>query len=396
MDSKVSKHYECEIKVITPVHIGAGESYTLRECTTSKTNSNKRLLKRVDLSAYYASLPNERDKENFLEELIKEEFNLKGFHNTLLEQEKKVNKFLKEENKRNEYADLNSFLRYRCYDHKFNHKLDIFENIKTLDEVYIPGSSLKGAIRTALLYNSIDDNIISNFIRWNNRKRQDELESNKMDKFLDGFFSEEERNVAKSDDLKYLHISDSNTFKFPTVYQANQIRVAYADDGTCKGIEDGNITFLETISFEDFEKTKSLKSNIDIEYNKDIIDKSKEKYLDIDFIKKSIYKFSKRLIEFELDFAEKFDLQYLIDFYINREIDNTEETPLLRIGAGSGLMGTSLALKIWDYDENVFRVLFKKTDGSVYPKSRRLAVSQEKPEVEGVPLGWVQLNFKEI
>ena len=77
------------------------------------------------------------------------------------------------------------------------------------------------------------------------------------------------------------------------------------------------------------------------------------------------------------------------------ETYNTEETPLLRIGAGSGLMGTSLALKIWDYDPNVFRVLFKKTDGSVYPRTRRLVISQEKPEVEGVPLGWVQLDIKE-
>lgn len=395
MDSNVSNHYECEIKVLSPVHIGAGESYTLRECISVPTKSGKKLLKRIDLSAYYASLPNDRDKEKFLDELIKEDFSLIRFHNTLLEQEEKNNQFLKEENQRHEYADINSFLRYRGYDHKFQHQLDIFENVKTVDEVFIPGSSLKGAIRTALLYNSIDDDDISNYIKWNNRRKQDELDSNKLDKFLNGFFSEDKRNVGLSDDLKYLHVSDSNTFAFSTFYQANQIRVAYAEDGTCKGIEDGTKSFLETISFEDFVKTKSLTSNIDIEYNKDIIDKSKEKYLDIDYIKKSIYEFSKRLIEFELDFAIKFDLQYLIDFYIKMETYNTEETPLLRIGAGSGLMGTSLALKIWDYDPNVFRVLFKKTDGSVYPRTRRLVISQEKPEVEGVPLGWVQLDIKE-
>ena len=68
---------------------------------------------------------------------------------------------------------------------------------------------------------------------------------------------------------------------------------------------------------------------------------------------------------------------------------NTVDAPLLKIGAGSGLMATSIAMKLKEYDPTSFdrvRNSFKRCYNFEFPKSR-------KGTKQGKPFGWVKLEF---
>ena len=72
---------------------------------------------------------------------------------------------------------------------------------------------------------------------------------------------------------------------------------------------------------------------------------------------------------------------------------NSMENPLLKIGAGSGYLATTVNLKIKKYDPYLYDKIADGTRGKNYdyefPKSRKITQNG------GNPLGWVQLSFKE-
>ena len=144
------KKYDVSIRTISPVHIGSGEDYAASEFLKDQLPGKKGKIdvyKRINLSKYYSSLSDDR-KDELISGLSEQNFELNSFDSKI------PNKF-------KIYTSYN-----RC-------KVDvptsreIEENTKSSNELYIPGSSLKGAIKTAILFNSIShrdirkiDNII--------------------------------------------------------------------------------------------------------------------------------------------------------------------------------------------------------------------------------------------
>lgn len=126
--------YDLHLTTLSPIHIGSGKSYSCCEFVPAKAKSKGqivKIIKRVNLTNYYSSLSDDR-KDTFLASLTNSNFELKQF-------DKKIKK---------------DFVRYQCID---NSRVDFInevqEHIKTSDKLYIPGSSIKGAIRTAIFYN---------------------------------------------------------------------------------------------------------------------------------------------------------------------------------------------------------------------------------------------------
>ena len=137
------------IKVKSPVHIGSGDKYGASEYIKGKGKFNKKIvdtIKRIDVSQYFLSL-NDDDKDKFVKNLSVKSFNLKSIDSNL-------NNFKK-------YTAIN-----KCNELKYNK--EIFESIKTLNQLYIPGSSIKGAIKTAIFYHSLDFDDINNIIKFGN------------------------------------------------------------------------------------------------------------------------------------------------------------------------------------------------------------------------------------
>ncbi|WP_298534914.1 type III-A CRISPR-associated RAMP protein Csm5 [uncultured Methanobrevibacter sp.] len=396
------KKYPIRIKTLSPIFIGSGNTFDALEYYNSPNPINvnkkpKKQLKRINFDKFFLSL-NDDEKDRILS-------NVSDDSRYILEQD---------------FPKINSeFYRYtiinECPESKDKFKSVISEHIKTMDEVYIPGSSIKGAIKTALFYNIVPDRDIEkiqNILSFNKYNKRYKINNFKYNNFIDYYFSTKKGNSAQKNIMRFLHVSDSSTEKYPRLYEILTI-MAESKFNQPNGIKlyrnnkNPSKSYFETIA-----PKRGLDTELVINYDKDILEElefsnKQKQILDIDFIKNCIYTFSKDLINYEIDFFNKYDQYHkmnelneivnnLIDFYERISKYNSKKNPLLRIGAGSGLMATSIAMKVKQYDRNNGTDIFDQIMGTFYkkypyefPKSRKILSNNEN-----LPLSWVQLNFK--
>ena len=368
-----------EIITLSPIHIGSDENYNSSEYVGGKIKDKngefQPTFRRINISKYFSSL-NEDKQEELLENLSNRNFNLKSFDSKI----------------------SNNYRAYTSYNKCKQNPRDgqfIEENIKSLNEAYIPGSSIKGAIKSALLFNSInlDDipNIINNVINRGRINRRD------YESFINSYFSSDSmRNKAQGSIMKFMQISDSNSLKIPSVYDV--ISIMASENGSKQYYKrNGTVvrSFLETIRPK-LKLKSSFNTNFDSRTYSELNLDDKEYLLDIDYIKESIFNFSNVYIEYELDFSEKYGIDYLNKFYRNIQSKNKIDTPLLKIGSGSGFLATTIALKIKKYDDVYFDTYFDRVQKILrtrnyafeFPKSRKITAKG------AMPLGWTQLAFK--
>lgn len=371
-------NYECNLKVLSPVYIGSGNEYGASEYVSAKAKNKKgeilKIFKRIDVSKYYLSL-NDDEKDEFINDLSTPNFRLTDFNSKI------PNKY-------------RSYFTYNNCKNIPGPNQNISEVIKTLNKAYVPGSSIKGAIKTAILYNSLSFDDIEKFLG-NVSGKLNRWDYNNF--INDQFSSSNFKNAAQSSIMKFLTISDSTDARKVSTYDIFSVMAtmpsgnqAYARNGRTV------ISYLETI-----DRGNNLKFNLSTNFDKNIYRtlriNDKEHLIDLDYIKESIYKFSKAYINHELEFAEENSISYLEKFYKKREKLNTPDKPMLKIGGGSGFLATTIGLKVKecdDYNYN-FDSYFDKvrdlTRGRSYdycfPKSRKVTFKG------GYPLGWVQLSF---
>lgn len=368
-----------EIITLSPIHIGSGENYNSSEYLGGKIKDKngefQPTFRRINISKYFSSL-NEDKQEELLENLSNRNFNLKSFDSKIS----------------NDYRVYTSY--NKC---KQNPRDDQFieENIKSLNEAYIPGSSIKGAIKTALLFNSIDlediPEIVKDVIKGNRINRWN------YENFINGYFSSDSmRNKAQGSIMKFMQISDSNSLKIPSVYDV--ISIMATENGSKQYYKrNGTVvrSFLETIRPK-LKLKSSFSTNFDSRTYSRLNLNDKKYLLDTDYIKESIFNFSNAYIEYELDFSEKYGIDYLNKFYRNIQSKNKINHPLLKIGSGSGFLATTIALKIKQYGDVYFETYFDKVQQTLrtrnysfeFPKSRKITAKG------AMPLGWTQLSFK--
>ena len=124
-----------KLKVVTPVHIGSGNTFTRAEYVKVVRDGGS-WLHRINFDAMMRKLP-EKKREDFIAE-IGEDFSLTSFLKGIGHEDAK---------------------RYSIYYPRGEGEpTPIRECIKTADVAYIPGSSIKGAVRTALLWNFVIQN----------------------------------------------------------------------------------------------------------------------------------------------------------------------------------------------------------------------------------------------
>lgn len=381
--------YNVGIKAYSPIHIGSGNSYTASEYVTGygkQGDEDVDTIKKINISKYFTSLSQE-DRDRFISDLSNPNFNLKSFDNKI-------------PNKYRIYTSIN-----KCKE--LNPNREIEEAIKTMNEIYIPGTSLKGAIKTALLYNSISHEDIPEIIgKISNGKRLDFREYNN---FINSIFSSNKwRNAAQGSIMKFLQVADSSTKKNPVLYDVGSIMAKdISSNFGSRGARNSSKSywykrgksivksFLETID-RNSKLTTTITTNYDLNIYRRLNLKDKEDLIDIDFIKESIFEFSKAYIENEIIFSEKYEIDFLNKFYNNIKDKNTLSSPLLKIGAGSGFLATTIGLKVKEYDDYEFDEYFGKIRDMIrgthpyeFPKSRKVTFKG------GYPLGWIKLSFKE-
>ena len=346
------------IKTITPVHIGTGDVYMSSEYFQDKIikkNKSYPVFKRINLIKYFKSL-NKVDQDDFSKKLLDDKYKLPKISD--------------------EY--LRYYAHNRC-DSRPNPGNQINENIKVLDKPYIPGSSIKGAIETALLYNSLTDRDIHRIFA------NDEMDL----KFANKFFSSDGK--PQKSILRFLQISDSSTAPNPYIYDIKTIK-ANKKGGFSKVLT----LYYETILASKLSSTLTTINNSKILKELNLEDR---KYLlDFDYIKESIYNFSNDYMENEIEFIEKYGeshpmVEKMYKFYKGHKKRNSIDSPYLKLGSTSGLLATTINLKVKHIDSFYFNRVknSSKTKKAKYeyPVTRRIA------NKSGLPTGWIQLSFEE-
>lgn len=235
--------YDLRLTTLSPIHIGSGKSYNCCEFVPAKAKSKGqivKIIKRVNLTNYYSSLSDDR-KDTFLASLTNSNFELKQF-------DKKIKK---------------DFVRYQCID---NSRVDFInevqEHIKTSDKLYIPGSSIKGAIRTAIFYDLLTEDDMDKIGKdiSSNRRNNSFLSNDLLKKhFTSGFGNDAQYNI-----FRFMQVADTTTTNLPRI---EQVLAVMATDDRRKNqfySRHGKVvkSYLETIG-----ANKNLEEQLETLYN---------------------------------------------------------------------------------------------------------------------------------
>lgn len=215
-------------------------------------------------------------------------------------------------------------------------KNEINQFIKTGNQIYIPGSSVKGAIRTAILFKILTDHP--------NRKRASI--PNVLERFNDREIMGLIRNDGTTDLLRALIISDSQ------INENSNIKIVASTVYHLKNKESTIPIYYEILD-KNFSGLGSVKINRKLVESNTLISKNFD--LTREKILEAINSFSKEIINYELTkFKDRKDsnLEGIVNFYENlrRELGNLEDDEcIMRLGQGSSILGLTMFLQ---YKEN--------------------------------------------
>lgn len=362
-----------KISTVTPVHVGSGAEYSSAEFYRASYKGEK-VLVRADINQLFALLSDDL-KDEFVIQLEEPDFKLHSFLNQIKTQ-----------------PPTDGLGKIRLYFSYLKGKLpdNVQEHIKTSNLAYIPGTSLKGSIKTAILYDMVENKDITRLHRLfhKGKNRKFEIKKWKSQNFVDEFFSSDQNNKPNTSIMRFLQVTDTSPIDRMSVYSVNSVKASSTGWTWYRhSIEHGR-TFIETIgenqkmSFEiNFNQTDELIQKLSLE---DI-----EDYLSLERIKECIYLFSQDLIENEIEFSQKYNIDFLERFYENLSSQNTQKNPVMNIGQGTGFLASTIGLKIRELDKGLYdkvrQASGRKTYPQEFPKTRKVILENK------VPLGWVRL-----
>jgi CRISPR-associated protein Csm5 len=262
---------------------------------------------------------------------------------------------------------------------------------------YIPGTEIKGAIRTALLYSLISEprgfetfKQLLNRIQGSEydkaraiRKLGDQLET----ELLRGEFKGRRQNDAKYDSMRIIQISDSSPLP------AEDLRLEMTQSlGTSRFTK----TWIESIKYG-AEMTAHLTLGSPELIAQTLGFGAIGKQLTLNGLFQACYQHSKDVLEEEAEYFRNEDeifgiIEELID-------ENTEESPLIRLGGGQGFLSITATLAIKSKDPQLYENSIRKnvsafrrwrTMPNNFPKTRRIIADTTGEALDC--LGWVKMT----
>lgn len=389
--------FELSLDILTPIHIGSGDilassEYIIDTAKLRKKNNitEETVVRKINTIDLYNSFKTKTEKNLFVNSLKNLKFSLNNPEfNSKTQNPNFEDKFSKKNLKK--YSEE---IFKTNWDTEPDAKKDIECAIRTNNKLYIPGSSIKGAIKSALFYNLIETEEIPQIIN--------DVSKEKFNQPIDKVFSAiDYDNPAQESIMRFLQISDSKFINsIPIIYEVMPYTLSKKNRNNRKPYKESKFAklYLECIP-----QDIKLSANLNFTFNKRIYDKFEFsektlKCLDIEFIKESLFNFADDLIDFEVSFCKKNGLNDLAISFNDLKDYNYKERPLLLLGAPSGFHSKSIYLKIKKYDDNyntnylkdLEKYLEFKFPRGDFPKTRRCT------KVDSKPLGWVQLDFKPL
>lgn len=393
--------YNATLITYTPLHIGSGEEITPFEYIVEAEDK---------LSVYpYDYLLNK------ISEVLKGEALLSCMS------------YLKVKAKTGQFDTLSEFLERFKLSEKIEPKYKVFLNshelgssvkafIKNLQGPYIPGSEIKGALRTAFFYGVIKNDpelkkkffdTVSSYLKkakqMVNKRKSEQLKEfekglNEIEKLV---FRASKKDEAQFDLFKALHISDSEPIPYDYFY-VDKILLLNSDKPTdfCELLDEGKkisiSVKIDNNSLSGLEKCKDFSRDYEV---------LQLGLLNWDKLKEYSCEFYKDLILCEKEFVENSRLMEeetrgLFLSHLNKILEQIERCKSskvlvfpLRIGRYQGFLSTTLMLlakreKV-DLFEEVFRFCAPRVSG-VVNKTRRAITKKDKLYT----LGWCFLHIR--
>ncbi|HDQ07602.1 MAG TPA: type III-A CRISPR-associated RAMP protein Csm5 [Methanoculleus sp.] len=375
------------IGIKTPVHIGTGQMYGLGEylIRTAKTSGFSYLL-RIDQTKLFHAL-SEKGRDNLINAIGDRDFCL----GDIIEAEK---------------LDINAIIHYKVLcGAKSNNPQDIREAVRTNGAPYIPGSSLKGAIRTAFLWKFARED--PRFIRVVMEESRDRLNKKWFGSaYANGIFDYEGKGKPnpQTDIFKFLQVSDfmpvrENILDLVEVNTYSQNRAGYMAPKSF------------TIFAEAIRTGSKLKGSIAITpqmvaaLNSGSRRKIEERFEAIGLesaisggdisvpIRKTLAEFSRWALQKEEILAGKLQPGFQKPF--NSVADQVRTCEMARIGFGVGTLYQTLIGLVEDKDPELAADIISRMKLGKYPRSAQLGVL-EPPYPKTLeltagnqPLGWI-------
>jgi len=442
-----------KIRVLSPLHIGCGETYNGlsyvidgdRLCFIPPERFIELLGDKVnDFVAWIDENANRIDRlENEKNSVRNDQEKRKAIDNKLrpIKNSFNLKNFIKDpDNKRSDIKNV-SLYSVRLSGSIFD-STDINAFIKQMGQVYIPGTEVKGAMRTAIFYcvlfddetiysqlktqiqnfgnkyrflidavknqnnlrkqlrNIVTGSIPPDFVRysnWNLGKIKNEVLCNGMEKIAanienlifnaKGGSSQD----AKYDVLKYLYVGDSNMRRPDDVLSIARVE-PFRSSKPFRIYNEIVIPGTEFIMTDlkvagDRERDKKM-DKIDFNENQKGIVGS------IGSILNCCYRFSKDLIKEEIDYFERNDKKDIVSGLKRLSALNREDSPVLRIGKDEGFLSVTVALAVKNKDFDLYKntlihaIKGKSYENPLMPKTRKIVQYGDREYTSG----WIQIT----
>lgn len=258
-----------------------------------------------------------------------------------------------------------------------------------MDLPYLPGSSLKGALRSAYMISSITDThqLERQLQKVINSKKP--LRRNSFSKLSESL----DRNTYKGrlNDGKY----------HPNPPQADLFRLIKVSDSKPLGKDELQMTPIivytihgntldPKIAFKSFPmqiNVEAIPANTKLTVRitwDDFLEKQFQSSINFEEILKGSISFYKKIAAEEREFFNQYHKSRIRDFY-----HKIREKEILQVGFGSGLMGNTVTSIVSDEMKCKIRNAIRNHPANIAPKSRRLVCSNDGTPVE--PLGWMEV-----
>lgn len=402
------KKTKIKLELLSPVHIGTGEK--LRRGIDFWVHRDTCYF--IDVKKLTAELRDKGCGDEYVTAIRERGLNTMGF---LREHQIALQKVVKE------YHSMAKFhLRGKTI---YPFKRD------PLGEPYIPGSAIKGAIRTAVLWKMVREDKSDRFVtqgyevlrkklpppgahltREEKERIKSEIGSFLNPEFLQDYAPEGGERDAHTDILRALGVSDTLPVAPPNSLEIKPVKmISLGDEGNGRGWHPSHLKVKGKV-IRDWKTGKP----VDIDIYAECMVPTKQRPIEME-VKVKIDEMilddlqpqsqSKvppwcRSLEGIMDVCQEFT-----DFCIKQEemgfyqelkgVDKMEgfykkERPNLRIGWGSGLAETTiLSLLPPDIRQRV-QGIFNGASGPKFPKTRRVIVEGKEPSL---PLGWMRLEM---
>lgn len=382
----VAKKYNVKLIPLTDIYIGSGKDIEAYEYTVKD-----KYMYRIDMSEVFDKM-NDSEKENFYK--ILQENNFFNIRSWIYNNYKEEWGYIYKEKVS---SDFEKYYKEKLDDKsQENSQLSISEFIGYNNKKYIPGSSIKGALRTAFIYSDFLENekkyeIKSSYEIKNGKRVYNRKEIDKEVKIMESevLLAEKEDRYGNKIDKKGEKLGlepKKDPFKTVKIFDTEEIELEKFSVNILQ-IKEGNL-FCEVLNgtYNEIKKTKKVNFEKGINFNiilteyslKDNSMMDYKKNLGIKKLLDSLDDKMENILNFEIEKEREKDSYNLRSFYeFLKKIFNSfknKNISLVRIGKYTGFNDKTINLLTTNPSENSRTIL----------------------DENNYPMGWVLIKVEEV